>query len=66
VQTAIEKGCDINQQDDYGETPLCYACYELENEVLKFLIDSGADLNLANNDGDTAYMIAKSQENEKA
>ena len=36
---------DINKENIYGETPLFHACLSGNNEVVKYLIEQGADLN---------------------
>lgn len=56
---AIEKGGNINYQDERGKTALIYAVSGYKPyPIIKFLIDLKADPNIVDNDGDTAYTIA--------
>lgn len=41
----------INQKGLFGFTPLNFACFLGRKEIAKFLIDMGADINIANNEG---------------
>lgn len=47
----------VNAVNDAGYSPLILACYRGNNDVAKFLIDNGADLNY-NNDMGTPLMAA--------
>ena len=59
VKRLFEKGVDINQLDDDGWTPLIMASRYGSQEVVKFLLDVGADFNFQNEDGNnTALMFA--------
>ena len=47
----LQKGYDINKADEDGITPFVYACMHNKNpEVIKILINSGANLNKRNKD----------------
>lgn len=66
MKSLIEKGANINFQDDDGNTPLHIA---IENDLyisMKILIEKGADKNIKNNDGydsyDTAIFFGKSMD----
>jgi len=48
VKLLIPKYIDINIQDDYGNSPLIYALYCKNERIIKYLINSGADINLLN------------------
>jgi len=55
VQRAIENGRDINEQDDYqGSTLLMEAVARGKEDVVEFLLDNGADVNIQDHDGVTA------------
>jgi ankyrin repeat protein len=44
VKTFVELGNDVNQQDDYGITPLMAAANLGHVKVIQYLVDKGADL----------------------
>ena len=48
VQEAIKERANINVVDDYGYTPLMRAVLKNHVEIVKLLIDNGADLNIKN------------------
>lgn len=54
----IKSGVKINAQNLYGKTPLFYAAELGRKECAKMLLDAGADLSLADNNGDTPRRIA--------
>ncbi|MEE4215617.1 MAG: ankyrin repeat domain-containing protein [Bacteroidales bacterium] len=59
VKSLIAAGADLNQVDDiYGYTPLMHALNGCKNEMAKFLIEKGADINIKSNDGTTALTLA--------
>jgi hypothetical protein len=59
VKLHIEAGTDINKKDAMsGSTPLITAASFGKNDIVKVLIDAGADLGLQNNDGSTALHVA--------
>jgi len=45
----IKEGYSVNSIGEYASTPLHYACREGNFEMVKFLIDNGADVNSKNN-----------------
>jgi ankyrin repeat protein len=49
LQMLVDRGCDINKKDTFGNTPIFYAC-EYTHE---FFINNGIDLNIKNNKGHT-------------
>ncbi|OEJ88450.1 Protein HOS4 [Hanseniaspora osmophila] len=56
VKFLVEQGCNINiktRVEDY-DTPLMDACLELEYEIVKYLLENGADAFYVNSIGDTA------------
>jgi len=46
VLGALEAGGDVNERDKTGWTPLMYACLECRADVVKLLLDRGADVAL--------------------
>lgn len=56
---------DINHANKNDETPLIAAVKESQNEVVKRLLLKGADRSLINNEGKTAYLIAKERNDGK-
>ncbi len=42
LNNLIEKGADIDKQDNYDRTALIWACYNGQEEVAKLLIEKGA------------------------
>ncbi len=49
---------NINLQAPYGESILCWTIINDNNEMAKYLIDNGANLDLQNNNGYTALLFA--------
>ena len=47
------KKIDINERDDMGRTGLFYSCGEGDREIVKLLIEAGADVNLGDNNSIT-------------
>jgi uncharacterized protein len=59
VKQHINAQTDINQKEAMsGSTPLISAATFGKNEIVKALIDAGADLSIKNNDGSTALHTA--------
>ena len=48
----------LNEKDIYGETPLFFAVRGNETDNCAFLINEGADMDIKNNEGKTAYDVA--------
>ena len=68
----VERGADINKENEYGETPLFEACENGKLVIVKYLIEHGADINKRNNTGETPlyklrklYYARKNEEVEK-
>lgn len=59
LQVLVESGSDINQTGEHGYTPLHEAVEQGYAEVVRFLLSRGADTEIKNDDGDTAYDHAK-------
>jgi len=48
LKNDIKEGLDIDSLGEYASTPLHYACREGNIEIIKLLIENGADVNLKN------------------
>lgn len=53
VKQLCIKGCEINNRDSFGETPLHLACKNGRIDVMRVLIQYGADVNLKDKNGNT-------------
>ncbi len=52
VEKLIESGALINEQEEYGRTPLFIALFDrLPNKMVKYLVEHGADIDIVNNEG---------------
>ena len=54
---------DINIKNDLGLTPLSYAVLKQANDIAIFLVQNGADVNSQDNQGKTAYVHARYNNN---
>ena len=58
VKRLIDDGIDINTQDhSFGVTTLMYAAYKGYFDIVQHLIEQGADIDVKNNNNDTALVI---------
>ena len=53
---SLDVYADVNCIDDAGNTPLILACERADGDIVKMLVESGAQVNLQNKDGMTALM----------
>ena len=58
VTSFIEKGVDVNVQDEKGRSALMWAAIKGYKEIAKELIKAGANVNLQDETGITALMFA--------
>ena len=59
VKQHLEAGTNINEKDPFGgSSPLISASLFDKPEMVKILLDAGADINFQNNDGSTALHTA--------
>ena len=60
IQKCLDFGININERDHEGETVLLYSMYyyQIDIEVIKFLISKGANMYITNNNGGTVLMAA--------
>ena len=54
VEVLKEKGANIDQKNNHGDTPIHIAALEGKNVLVQHLLDAGADIYIANNRGLTA------------
>ena len=57
VNHLLRTGEDVNKIDDFKGTILMASVYSTHTEIVKLLLNSGAVLNAAMNNGDTASLI---------
>lgn len=58
LQAAIDNGADVNEVGAEGTTPLIEAVYRRRENLVKFLLEKGADPNLKNEKGITPLYAA--------
>ena len=60
VQSLLRRGSSINErpESDFGYTPLMMAIHQHETNMIRYLVESGADVNLPNRRGQTPLMEA--------
>ncbi len=58
ARVLIDAGIDVNRSGDLGYTPLHIACMKGNVEMVKLLIDRGADI-FAFSEGDTPFAVAR-------
>lgn len=63
IMSALIKNKNFEDKDTYGMTPLLYAAYNDNSDILKLLIKAGAKVNESNNNKQTALMMATFNEN---
>ena len=62
VQIFLKKGgIDVNKRDAEGNTPLYYACLKGLRDIVGLLLDSDADVSIANNCSETPLHAAASE-----
>ena len=59
VATLLAHGANINAMGEHGYTPLHNAVEQNHIEIVRFLLKSGADATMSNDDGDTPVELAK-------
>lgn len=57
VKTAIANGCNPNIRNEEGWMPIHYAAENGFEDILNYLLDSGADVNALNSAGFTSFQI---------
>ena len=56
-------GSNLNAQNNNGDTPLMEACFYKREELIKILIQNGADVLIKNKRGEDAFNFAMKQGN---
>eukprot|EP00386_Alphamonas_edax_P005746 GDKI01018744.1.p1 GENE.GDKI01018744.1~~GDKI01018744.1.p1 ORF type:complete len:375 (-),score=133.35 GDKI01018744.1:30-1154(-) len=59
VEFLLDRGAEVNAQDDHGESALHLAVMAEEAKIVRVLIDRGGDCALENNEGETAQDMAE-------
>jgi len=49
IKLLLDKGADINVQNNYGETALHYAAWKCRGDVIRLLVSKGAKVNIQDN-----------------
>ena len=58
VLQMINTGFDIHQTDSYGHYPLYYACLNNKKEIIRILMDHGADITNVNHNDMSYFSLA--------
>jgi uncharacterized protein len=58
VHAAVELGADVNATNDIGDTAIHGAAYVGANDIVQFLVEKGAKVDVENVYGQTAWTIA--------
>lgn len=53
-----QRSVNVDEPDEVGETPLFHACHNNQPEIVRLILDAGADPNLATASGDTPLATA--------
>jgi ankyrin repeat protein len=53
AKAIVAKGCNLNDTDKYGSTPLHVAVIRQCFEIVELLVESGAELNIIDHLGNT-------------
>ena len=59
VQVALDRGIDINAANEWGETALHGATYHAADELIRFLVKQGANIDATNWENQTPVRLAK-------
>ena len=54
VQAIIEHGANVNAMNNRGQTPLWFACYDGQINLVKILLEAGADPTKTDNNSDSS------------
>lgn len=61
IEQLIQAGSNLNHRDHRGRTPLFIAVMDHSMEIIKILLEYGADPNIVDNDGYSIFNIAGSE-----
>ena len=62
LRKLIDYGADVNLQDKNGKVPLHYACAHGNRHMVEILLTKQANINIRDNDGQTALEIASQRD----
>jgi len=60
AQHLISLGADLNWQGEFGFTPLHCAVYRGNSDLVRMLLESGADWSITDDGGETPFELARS------
>ncbi len=58
VKTAVEMGVDVNARTEKGQTAMHMAAFIGADEIVQYLYDQGAEVNVSDNYGETPWSMA--------
>lgn len=58
VKELVERGANVNAQNDYGYSPMFYASRQNKLNIVKYLVENGAIVDIENRFGETPLMVA--------
>jgi len=58
ILTLLNKGANVDEKDEYGETALMHAAYNGHNKTVKLLVEYGAKIDIKDNNNQTALHFA--------
>jgi ankyrin repeat protein len=58
IEKVLDRGVDINQKFEKGNSALIYACIKGDTHVMGYLLRHGAKINFQNDEGFTPLMTA--------
>ncbi len=59
VKVVVELGVDLNTTNETGQTAMHYAAFTGEDEVIQFLADNGAKVDVPDRRGETPWTMAQ-------
>lgn len=62
LQELLSQSMTINQQDEYGFSPLHAAVSYSQVELLRYVLEQGGDVNIRDAEGDTPLLVCESPE----
>ena len=61
----LQKGANLNQQDEAGNTPLLLAVQEEHLALVQLFLEKGADLLIQNYQGKTVFSVANEKQHSR-